>query len=225
MFHLACICWASSLSNYKPRDRFFFSRYSPTGILGIEGNRETWICLGWRFRSAEPSWRGLRGRQPPRNRRNTTEGAAAATGGRKRLLQSLHRRPGAVSPAEPKILEIPKHLSGITPPGTAVSALNQVSHSHKGRRRAPLSNAPHKCIAAEASLSSSYFFFSRPRQARNIRESDSNFPLLIKASLRAEYNKTQQSVEQTQRVFCVLDVSSTSLEFSARIPKKYYDRR
>ena len=41
-------------------------------------------------------------------------------------------------PRKLRALEIPKHLSGITPPSEPVSALNQVNDSHKERSVPPL---------------------------------------------------------------------------------------
>jgi len=103
---------------------------------------------------------------------------------RERLLQSLT---GPVRSHRTE--EIPKHLSGITPLGTAMSALNQVSDSHKGRRRTPLSSMPHKCIVVEASLLCAFLSVIYAKQ--ETFENDANFSLL--KVVLVEYIEKQQS--------------------------------
>lgn len=116
------------------------------------------------------------GGQPSENRYNMMRGAATNDGYFKVSLAGCGL-------AEPKILEIPKHLSGITPPGTAVSALNQMSDSHqRATTRSPLE--ARRRNASPRKLPFFVLFFQSSMQ--ETFESDSNFPLLIRASSRAQ---------------------------------------
>lgn len=130
---------------------------------------------------------------------------------RERLLQSLA---GLVRSRRTE--EIPKHLSGITPLGTTVSVLNQVSDSHKGRRRAPLLSTPQKCIVAEVSLLCAFLSVVNASKQETF-ENNAKFSLLIKAFFYTQ-NILRKHVVSCE--YSVLDL----YRYRAQL-KKSYDKR